>query len=84
MQLFSDGSVLPQAIESRTPPEIVPQAVDVAVLDMNHAWPNLGHASLVRSLLEEDEAVREMVHAYEPDGPQLDSAGEVRTDPTAA
>jgi single-strand DNA-binding protein len=24
----------------------------------------------------EDEAVREVVHAYEPDGPQLDSAGE--------
>jgi single-strand DNA-binding protein len=24
----------------------------------------------------EDEAVREMVHAYDPDGPQLDSAGE--------
>jgi single-strand DNA-binding protein len=24
----------------------------------------------------EDEAVREMVHAYEPDGPQLDAAGE--------
>ena len=32
----------------------------------------------------ENEAVREMVHAYEPDGPQLDSTGEVRTDPTAA
>jgi single-strand DNA-binding protein len=26
--------------------------------------------------LREDEAVREMVHAYDPDGPQLDSAGE--------
>ena len=24
----------------------------------------------------EDEAVREMVHAYDPDGPQLDSTGE--------
>ena len=24
----------------------------------------------------EDEAVREMVHAYDPDGPQLDAAGE--------
>jgi len=42
----------------------------------------------------EDESVREMVHGHEPDGPQLDSAGdpvapssspaEVRTDPTAA
>ena len=31
-----------------------PRAVDVAVLDMNHGWPNLGHDSLVRSLLEGD------------------------------
>lgn len=28
-------------------------AVDVAVLDMNHGWPNLGHDSLVQALLEE-------------------------------
>jgi len=31
-----------------------PRAVDVAVLDMNHGWPNLGHDSLVHSLLEGD------------------------------
>jgi hypothetical protein len=31
-----------------------PWAVDVAVLDMNHGWPNLGHDSLVHSLLEGD------------------------------
>jgi len=31
-----------------------PRAVDVAVLDMNHGWPNLGHDSLVHSLLEDD------------------------------
>ncbi len=31
----------------------------------------------------EDEAVREMVHAYEADGPQLDSAGEPVTAPAA-
>ena len=24
--------------------------VDVAVLDMNHGWPNLGHAAVIRSL----------------------------------
>jgi hypothetical protein len=34
------------------PPD--PLAVDVAVLDMNHGWPNLGHDSLVHSLLEGD------------------------------
>jgi hypothetical protein len=31
-----------------------PRAVDVAVLDMNHGWPNLGHDSLVHSLLDGD------------------------------
>ena len=30
------------------PPD--PQAVDVALLDMNHRWPNLGHDSLVQDL----------------------------------
>jgi hypothetical protein len=37
-------------------PEDVPppheRAVDVAVLDMNHGWPNLGHDSLVHALLD--------------------------------
>ncbi len=28
--------------------------VDVALLDMNHGWPNLGHDSLVHSLLDGD------------------------------
>jgi hypothetical protein len=35
-------------------PAAQPRAVDVAVLDMNHGWPNLGHDSLVHSLLEGD------------------------------
>jgi hypothetical protein len=26
------------------------ETIDVAVLDMNHGWPNLGHAAVVRSL----------------------------------
>jgi hypothetical protein len=34
------------------PPE--PRCVDVAILDMNHGWANLGHDSLVDSLLEGD------------------------------
>jgi hypothetical protein len=29
-----------------------PQVVDVAVLDMNHGWPNLGHDGLIHSLLD--------------------------------
>ena len=37
-------------------PEDVPpteeRAVDVAVLDMNHGWPNLGHDSLVHTVLD--------------------------------
>ncbi|HYL06578.1 MAG TPA: hypothetical protein VE075_11085 [Thermoanaerobaculia bacterium] len=35
-----------------------PRAVDVAVLDMNHGWPNLGHDSLVYSLLDGDPVRR--------------------------
>lgn len=32
------------------PPEPRPDTLDVAVLDMNHGWPNLGHDSVVHSL----------------------------------
>ena len=33
-------------------PPVDPRRVDVAVLDMNHGWPNLGHDCLVHSLLD--------------------------------
>lgn len=33
-------------------PPADPRLVDVAVLDMNHGWPNLGHDCLIHSLLE--------------------------------
>ena len=37
-------------------PEDVPppdeKAIDIAVLDMNHGWPNLGHDSLVHAILD--------------------------------
>lgn len=33
-------------------PRADPRVVDVAVLDMNHGWPNLGHDCLVHSLLD--------------------------------
>jgi hypothetical protein len=40
-------------IESaRDVPAADPQAIDVAVLDMNHGWPNLGHDSLVHAVLD--------------------------------
>jgi hypothetical protein len=35
-------------------PDPDPRVIDVAVMDMNHGWPNLGHASLVHSLLDGD------------------------------
>ena len=38
--------------------------IDVALLDMNHHWPNLGHDSLVHVLLEAAESLRdELVQA---------------------
>lgn len=33
--------------------------IDVALLDMNHRWPNLGHDALVHIVLEAAEALRE-------------------------
>jgi hypothetical protein len=48
------GSVFSYARVER--PEHVPPydplAVDVAVLDLNHGWPNLGHDSLVHAILD--------------------------------
>jgi hypothetical protein len=33
-------------------PAADPRAVDVALLDMNHGWPNLGHDSLVHAVMD--------------------------------
>src|SRR5947199_157061 len=33
-------------------PAAEPRIVDVAVLDMNHGWPNLGHDCIVHALLD--------------------------------
>jgi len=38
-----------------------PDRIDVALLDMNHSWPNVGHDSLVR-------AVREAAQTYQDSG----------------
>jgi hypothetical protein len=58
-----DGTVVPRYARIEQPDDVPPrhaEAVDVAVLDMNHAWPNLGHASLVQGLLESDPETREL------------------------
>src|SRR5262245_35703471 len=39
-----------------------PRVVDVALLDMNHGWPNLGHDSLVQAVRD---AARELEPALE-------------------
>ena len=43
-------------------PAADPRAIDVAVLDMNHGWPNLGHDSLVHAI---SDASGEAVEALE-------------------
>ncbi|HJT16541.1 MAG TPA: hypothetical protein VJ853_04105 [Thermoanaerobaculia bacterium] len=35
--------------------------IDVAVLDMNHSWPNVGHASVIRAICDATESSREML-----------------------
>jgi hypothetical protein len=42
-----------------TEPPPDPDRIDVAILDMNHSWPNLGHDSLVHAVLESAEPLRE-------------------------
>ncbi len=37
--------------------------IDVAILDMNHAWPNVGHDSLVHAVFEAAEELRELLVA---------------------
>jgi hypothetical protein len=40
-----------------------PDRIDVAILDMNHSWPNVGHDSLVHAVLEAAEELRETLVA---------------------
>jgi hypothetical protein len=46
-------------------PAADPRAIDVAVLDMNHGWPNLGHDSLVHAIMD---ASGEVIEALEDAG----------------
>jgi hypothetical protein len=40
-----------------------PKKIDVAVLDMNHSWPNVGHDALVHAILEAAQPWRERLVA---------------------
>jgi len=40
-----------------------PKKIDVAILDMNHSWPNVGHDSLVHAVLEAAEPSRDRLIA---------------------
>jgi hypothetical protein len=40
-------------------PEPDRDRIDVAVLDMNHSWPNVGHDSLIHAVLEAAEPLRD-------------------------
>lgn len=44
-------------------PAASPDRVDVAILDMNHSWPNVGHDSLVHAVLEAAEEMRDTLVA---------------------
>jgi hypothetical protein len=40
-------------------PPAADDLIDVAILDMNHSWPNMGHDSLVHAVLESAEPLRD-------------------------
>jgi hypothetical protein len=46
-------------------PPADPRVVDVAVLDMNHGWPNLGHDSLVHAV---QDATCDLIARLQPSG----------------
>lgn len=53
-------------------PPADPQTIDIALLDMNHSWPNVGHDSIVHAVLEcaetlapDDDGFRVRVLSYD-------------------
>jgi hypothetical protein len=40
-------------------PAVDRNRIDIAVLDMNHSWPNVGHDSVIHAILEAAEASRD-------------------------
>src|SRR5260221_8940710 len=39
-------------------PAASPDRIDVALLDMNHSWPNVGHDAIVHAVLDASEEMR--------------------------
>lgn len=48
-------------LEDESLPPAENDAIDVALLDMNHDWPNIGHDALVHVILEAAESVQEQL-----------------------
>jgi len=46
-------------LEDDSLPEARRDCIDVALLDMNHAWPNVGHDALVRVVLKAADGLRD-------------------------
>jgi hypothetical protein len=46
-------------LEDESAPEAQRDRIDVALLDMNHSWPNVGHDALVHSILDVASNMRE-------------------------
>lgn len=46
-------------LEDDSLPEVRPDCIDVALLDMNHSWPNVGHDALIHVVLETADGMRD-------------------------
>ena len=46
-------------VDDNSLPAADPKRIDVALLDMNHSWPNVGHDSLVHAVLEGAASLRD-------------------------
>src|SRR2546428_6468219 len=59
MERIQDNDFFEYARVVDSIPPVERDRLDVAVLDMNHSWPNVGHDSVVRAILEAAAASRE-------------------------
>lgn len=50
-------------LEDASAPPAHRERIDIALLDMNHAWPNIGHDSLVHTVLETAVTLRDELEA---------------------
>jgi hypothetical protein len=50
-------------VDGRGAPPAAQERIDVALLDMNHSWPNLGHDAIAHALLDASEFMRDALLA---------------------